>query len=418
MAWCTLCGTADQSGRFCANCGASMDGPTVQVDPGAPTPTVLESALTDTVLRGSPTVSLSKGPPPVVEPSWGPPVGQVSATTSTFVLPPAPGFANAPAGGTYVPSGPPPTGKQGGSGRRRGWLIAGAAFVVVAALAATALLVLRPSGSSADGITVTSAAPVATAVPPETAPPETAPPTTAAESKANPTGAGRSVAATATATTPAAGTTVAGGAPAPSTAPAVADPLGGPLVNITCGSGYIVQVASEEDEATFARKVAELRKTNTLPPGAKRTDINSSCQIFTAQKNYLVLYAGPFASPFDACPARLASPPDAFIKGTTPETAKDYISCLCPAVPAQLPVIGAVGQQDVWVGELQRVLGTGLDYNVGSVNADPAIGDPGRWGTYTAETAAAVGRFQGDSGLPVTEQVDDATWSALQAQSC
>ncbi len=93
-------------------------------------------------------------------------------------------------------------------------------------------------------------------------------------------------------------------------------------------------------------------------------------------------------------------------------------SCLCPADPTSLPKITTVGQQDVWVGELQRVLGGTLDYDVGQINADPAAGDKGRWGIYTDETAAAVGRFQADNGLPDTRQVDAATWSALRGQGC
>ncbi|MET0966596.1 MAG: peptidoglycan-binding domain-containing protein [Nakamurella sp.] len=77
-----------------------------------------------------------------------------------------------------------------------------------------------------------------------------------------------------------------------------------------------------------------------------------------------------------------------------------------------------VGQQGVWVGELQRVLGSKLDYGIGSINADPENGDPGRWGIYTADTAAAVGRFQADNGLPATAQVDSSTWAGLQRASC
>jgi Putative peptidoglycan binding domain len=132
----------------------------------------------------------------------------------------------------------------------------------------------------------------------------------------------------------------------------------------------------------------------------------------------LVLYAGPFASPYDACAARLASPPDAFIKGTTPETSQQFVSCLCPATVTDLPAITSVGQQGVWIGELQRVLGGRLDYDVGPINADAAAGNPGQWGTYTADTAAAVGRFQAASGLNRTKQVDAVTWGALKAQAC
>jgi len=200
--------------------------------------------------------------------------------------------------------------------------------------------------------------------------------------------------------------------------PVADDPMGGPHLAIGCNTGYIVQVASELNASAFASRVAQLRASGTLPTGTKWADTSSSCSIFTTQANVLVLYAGPFDSPYAACPARLASPADAFIKGSTPESSRQYISCLCPAVAGQLPVVTTVGQQGVWVGELQRVLGSRLDYSIGSINADPASGDPGRWGIFTAETAAAVGRFQTDNGLAATNQVDGTTWAALQRASC
>ena len=193
---------------------------------------------------------------------------------------------------------------------------------------------------------------------------------------------------------------------------------GDPAGAIPCGNAYIVQVASELDQPAFAARVSAVQSANQLPPGAKWTQTSDSCAIFTSQVNALVLYSGPYTSPYDACPARLASPPDAFIKGTTPATSSTYVSCLCPAEASSLPAIRTVGEQGVWIGELQRVLGSRLDYNVGSVNADPSVGDPGHWGTYMAETAAAVGRFQADAGLPVTSQVDAATWVVLRGQSC
>jgi hypothetical protein len=218
-----------------------------------------------------------------------------------------------------------------------------------------------------------------------------------------------------------AGTTGPAAPIAPTTAVPAApevDPMGGPRADIACGGGYIVQVASELDATTFSNRVAQIRAANTLPAGTKWAETSTSCPIFTTQSNVLVLYAGPFASPYDACPARLSSPPDAFIKGTTPETSLQIVSCMCPASVTDLPAINAVGQHDVWVGELQRVLGSKLEYDVGSINADPSVGNPGQWGTYTAETAAAVGRFQADSGLNQTNQVDALTWGALKAQAC
>ncbi|WP_395725238.1 peptidoglycan-binding protein [Nakamurella sp.] len=196
------------------------------------------------------------------------------------------------------------------------------------------------------------------------------------------------------------------------------DPMGGPRSDIACSSGFIVQIASELDEPTFRNRVATLRSTGMFPNDARWTQTAAGCSLFTSQTNVFVSYAGPFATWADGCPARLSSPPDAFIKSTDPGSVDTFLTCLCPAGVGDLPAITTVGQRGVWVGELQRVLGAGLDYQVGSINADAAAGNPGHWGEYTTETAAAVGRFQADHGLPRTEQVDRDTWAGLQAARC
>jgi len=401
LARCPLCSTDQQHGRFCTQCGARMPDAADPADPYAVTPTVHEQSLTDRLLQGPSTT----GSPPTRE------------------YPPyvAPEQANPPHQQYYQPpvAGPPPPPIGSAGGRRRGWLIAGAAFLVVAALATTVVLVLQRSGG--DG---TAQDPTALPSSAQSAgPPTSALPSVTAESKASPPG--RSVgAATSTATAPGsapAGTTgpdpAISGTAAPSVPPSVL-PLGGPRVDIPCADSYIVQVASELDPAAFERRVSALRAVGQLSADLKWTEANSSCAIFTSQVNVLVLYAGPFAAPFDACAARLASPPDAFIKGTTPETANTFVSCLCPATVDQVPAITAAGQQGVWVGALQRILGSALDLNVGSINADAASGNPGSWGVYTAETAEAVGQFQGANGLPVSKVVDTATWAALQSATC
>jgi hypothetical protein len=303
---------------------------------------------------------------------------------------------------------------------RRGWLIAAIAFVVVAAVATTAVLFLRPTVQSDNEAVIGSTAAASPAEPPSGALPSTAQPPAVGPSAGVTTTVTQQTVVTMAGSVPAA---VPGGpAPATTTTTITAvgqyDPLSAPRTDITCGQGYIVQVASELDRTALVGRVQQIRDAGTLPADAKWTETSTSCPIFTAQVNVLVLYSGPFNSPYDACPARLASPPDAFIKGTNQGTASSYVSCLCPAALGQVPAITAVGQQGVWVGELQRVLGTKLDYDVGPINADGATGNPGHWGTYTAETAAAVGRFQRDNGLPATEQVDGSTWAALQAANC
>ena len=391
MARCPHCSTDQQNGRFCTQCGARMPDAADPADPYASAPTVHEQSLADSLLQPSG----PETPPPTREyQSYVPPVGPHS--------PP--------------PWQPPYPAPERRGSARRGWLIAGAAFLVVAALATTTVLVLQRTGDSGSATTTT-----ATGAPQTAGPPASARPSVSAESKA--VAPGRSVGGTSTTASAVSTTTTAAGAGSVASssagAPASVLPLGGPRVDIPCADGgYIVQVASELDPATFEQRVTGLRAAGQLPPDAKWAEANASCAIFTSQVNVLVLYAGPFTSPYDACPARLASPPDAFIKGTTQASANAFVSCLCPATVGELPAISDVGQQGVWVGELQRVLGTALDLDVGSINADSATGSPGSWGVYTAGTAAAVGAFQAANGLPVTDQVDAATWSALQTKIC
>jgi peptidoglycan hydrolase-like protein with peptidoglycan-binding domain len=389
MAECTTCGATGQRDRFCVNCGAAISADqSAETAQNYPVP---PPSLTDTGLQsgGADTAQ------------WG------------LVHPPAddqrpPPFAQQP----QFPAGPagPPAKPASAISRNRGWLIVASVFVTVLALGTAALLILQPWSNKTNDQAVIGSGLPSTAAPPASA---TASNGSQQSSASVPDTTAAAPTATVTVVVPAEPVP-----PAPVTTTVQADPMGGPNVPIGCGSGYIVQVASELDTATFSGRVAELRSSGTLPTGTKWADTGSSCSIFTTQSNVLVLYAGPFASPYDACPARLASPPDAFIKGTTPDSSSQYISCLCPASAGQLPSVTTVGQQGVWVGELQRVLGSKLDYTIGSINADPAAGDPGRWGIYTAETAAAVGRFQNDNGLAATSQVDGSTWAALQRASC
>ncbi|MET3807528.1 hypothetical protein ABIB25_004554 [Nakamurella sp. UYEF19] len=197
-------------------------------------------------------------------------------------------------------------------------------------------------------------------------------------------------------------------APPTPTTPAVV--LGVPQKNITCNAGYIVQLASEFDAATFAAHVARLKAAGQVPTGALAADSAGSCKIFTSQTNTLVLYAGPFSSPYAGCAARLSGPADAYIKGSNPDTSGQYVSCLCPTSINALPQYSAVGQQGVWIGEVQRVLGNRLNFNVSDLS--------GNWGTFTAGTKAAVLRFQQSVKLPANGVLDGRTWQAIQRAEC
>ncbi len=198
---------------------------------------------------------------------------------------------------------------------------------------------------------------------------------------------------------------------APARKPAPAVPvLGVPQRDIACSAGYIVQLASELDARTFAAHVARLKASGQLPSGSMAADSTHSCDLFSSQSNTVVLYAGPFASEYAGCAARLAGPADAYIKGGNPGTATEYVSCLCPAAATGLPRVATVGQQNVWIGELQRVLGNRLNIEVVDLS--------GHWGVYTPGTRAAVQKFQQRQNLPATGVVDARTWKVMQSVAC
>ena len=188
-------------------------------------------------------------------------------------------------------------------------------------------------------------------------------------------------------------------------------PLGVPQQNIACSQGYIVQLASELDPATFRNRVQALKAQGMVPPDAKVAVSTQSCGIFSNQSNTFVLYVGPYSTPFRGCAARLAGPPDSFIKGANPDSAHSYLSCLCPADPGKIPQIGPNGGDRSWIGELQRVLGNRLSISVGPLG-------PTEWGVYTPGTQAAVKQFQASTKLPPTGVVDARTWSALRTAQC
>ncbi len=199
--------------------------------------------------------------------------------------------------------------------------------------------------------------------------------------------------------------------PEPSTIAPALDPMGGPSAAVVCNTGYIVQVASDVDVRDYEARIAEIRAGGVLPEDAQWTQTTSGCPIFTGTTGAFVLYVGGFASPYDACATRLASPADAFIRSTSPGS-NEFISCLCPASTGMLATIVTPGQTSVWVGELQRILGH-LNYGMDDIDAGSAA-----WGTYSSDTRAAVARFQAEHGLPADSSVGAKTWAALQAATC
>ena len=202
---------------------------------------------------------------------------------------------------------------------------------------------------------------------------------------------------------------------APPTPTTSVNPMGGDFQPLPCNTdGFIVQVASELSEAAFQQRIAVIRAAGQLPPGARYLTDEGDCGLFTAQQQLWVLYTGPFATPAHACPTRLQSPTDSFIKGITKSTKQEYFACLCVTSVAAMPPVGPGTSGASGSAELQRALRTKLKDNVGDIDGPPSL-----WGVYTAETASAVARFQSDSGLSRPDRLaDEATWQQLQSQSC
>ena len=341
---CPYCGTSQPPGAACARCGAVLPR-----DEAAPT-TFLPS------VQDAP-------PAPPREPT---------AALSHPVLPPPP------------PPVPPRPG-------RRGPVIAAAIIAAVAVAVAVTVVLLRGNRS--------------TAVPGETAPPTgtaaaltTGPAAPAAES--DPTVAPPTTGGT---------TTTADESTVPSTSTSAPDPLGGPHEDIPCTDGsFFVQLASSADEDGFRAVVEEIRAAGLLPAGTQYARSADSCRgLFADDRNYYVLWAGPFPSAAQACPTRLAGPYDALVKTMVPT--RGVQTCLCSADLDQVPAITAVGQQGVWVGELERLLRNGFGYPIGDVKVP---------GSYTEGAAEAVRAFQRDQGAAASGVVDRATWELARTKAC
>lgn len=198
------------------------------------------------------------------------------------------------------------------------------------------------------------------------------------------------------------------------TVAAAANPLNGPAKPLSCGSGYIVQLASETTAAVLRARIPSLIAAHLLPGGSSWTNIAGSCRIWQATTG-AVLYAGPFQAAYDACDARLHGPSDAFIKIVDPDNFKTFYSCLCPTESSTLPVLQTVGQTTVWVGELQRAMEK-LGYDIPGLQGEAGV--PVAWGQFTADTSTAIKKFQTSSGLPATGKVDATTWDSLKAGVC
>lgn len=355
---CPRCGQPGDAGRYCGRCGLFLTGPAATGGPVRFDKPTQQFPAPPTGPVGGPTGAAAFPPP---GPSYPPP-----DPTTRYVEPATPSG----------PGGPAPRGPR----NSRALILAAVVALVLVAGGAATFLALR----GGDQPSPTVAAPPSTAaVGTTTGPPATvttvAPSTVVLTTTVGPT------------TTAATGLSDVGAQP------------------IACNSGYVVQVASEADQASFVRRVDQVRAAGQLPAGSHWSTIAASCPVFAATGDLPVLWAGPFADVAQACATRLASPWDAGVKGTQPGS--NYTSCVCPAQSTALPALDTGAARNVWTSELQRLLDKGLGYDVGTLDGDT-------WGVYTSGTADAVRRFQADRGLPATGRVDGATWSALHAAGC
>jgi hypothetical protein len=446
---CPGCGATVDT-QYCPHCGsraipadepvwsgqhrsAELESPTVpslpvvqQADqPARAVPEMFQTEMVQTAPAG-PTEAWSQAPESRLDPA-GPPSGLFPGWTGMY-----PAVATAGAHGALAPR----------QERRRKAIYAVAGIAAATVLVLLAALLIAPHLGRTNDVADKDGQPVAISAVPDSRVSASAAP----QSDGHPSTQGDPTTSTAAAPAPAAPTTVtvtASGPAAPATSggkataavkpapkpvkttakkPAPTKPvpkkpaakpkpsLGVPQHEIACSGGYIVQLASELDAPTLAAHVARLKASGQLPAGALAADSAHSCDLFSSQSNTVVLYAGPFASRYAGCAARLAGPADAYIKGGNPATATEYVSCLCPANAAGLPRLATIGQQNVWVGELQRVLGNRLNIDVNDLS--------GHWGTFTPGTKAAVQQFQKSRKLPATGGVDARTWKTLQSAGC
>lgn len=185
--------------------------------------------------------------------------------------------------------------------------------------------------------------------------------------------------------------------------------MGGDLRPMVCSTaGYIVQIASELTEQAYRDRIASIRVANQLPAGAHYYTQDEDCNSYGTSGDFWVLYAGPFLRPSDACPSRLQSPPDAFIKGLRDDNRQHTLQCLCESAVEGIPQYESLaGRDSAWTGELQQALRS-MGYPV----------DQKDMGAYSEQTRHIVAKFQRIVSLPPSGEVDSDTWQRLKTITC
>lgn len=203
-----------------------------------------------------------------------------------------------------------------------------------------------------------------------------------------------------------------------SVSPSAQDPLNVGLAerNLSCGSGYIVVLASSEQRSPAETVSTALRRFPDAPDRGY-LDPSQSCsnmsQLTNKVNQRMFPYMGPFTDAVGACNARMeyADTTTYVIGVDATATAATY--CACSYDTVDLPPLDnaqdahPVGDDVFWTLELQYML------------RDAGFNPEGLTdGGYGPRTAGMVQRLQEGSGLSPTGSMDADSWGALISQVC
>jgi len=309
---CTRCGEANSRGSaYCASCGLGLAA-------GAG----VDGAPEGTSEAVSPPRFGETGEPVVTEPPASAPLTEQVPTPAYGVTVPNAERASSPEFAVASTSG---------SGRSNSVMIAALVVAIVVIVGGGLILVLSGGDDPQTGDSI--AASEVTTVPASAAPTaETAPPTESAVDS--------TIATTNPATTPAT-TPATGLPPSPSTAapvpPTSVAPLPGPIrgagdlglpqpiLDEACDGRYITFVGSAIGDRPYADAVAELLARY---PGSNYI-WTKSCpslrQVFRDGNDIYGVVFGPYATVGEACDARQAGPPDAYVRRISTTDPQDHV---------------------------------------------------------------------------------------------
>ncbi len=185
-----------------------------------------------------------------------------------------------------------------------------------------------------------------------------------------------------------------------------------PFQNLGCTGEWIVVLGIALEESSWAPK---LRSVSEGVPSAKYLRNRDSCEVFTTSNHGVDIYeayTGPYDSLQWACKAKLTyARPVAAIRRLSPEATQHEL-CLCLDAISEVPVLdpgtGSPFPVDKrLVSELQYV------FLVEGLNPDERLS-----GHHTREFVDMIEQYQSRHRLPVTGELDPATWQLLHEAYC